>query len=71
MAAIKAMSSMDEAWDTTTITEGYRALDLFVDLNIPYLDAYHAVAMDDLGCTQILSFDRDFDRIPGIERVEP
>ena len=48
-----------------------RALDLFVDLNIPYIDAYHAVAMNDLGCTQILSFDRHFDRIPDIERVEP
>ncbi len=48
-----------------------RALDLFVERNIPYIDAYHAVAMDDLGCTQIISFDRHYDRIPGIERVEP
>lgn len=48
-----------------------RALDLFVERNIPYIDAYHAAAMVDLGCTQILSFDRHFDRIPGIERVEP
>jgi len=48
-----------------------RALDLFVERNIPYIDVYHAVAMNELGCTQILSFDRHFDRIPGIERVEP
>ena len=48
-----------------------QALDLFVSLNIPYIDAYHAAAMNDLGCTQILSFDRHFDRVPGIERVEP
>ena len=48
-----------------------RALDLFVERNIPYIDAYHAVAMDDLGCTQIISFDHHYDRIPGIERVEP
>jgi predicted nucleic acid-binding protein len=48
-----------------------RALDLFIPLNLPYIDAYHAVAMNDLGCTQILSFDRHLDRVPGVERVEP
>ncbi len=37
----------------------------------PYIDVYHAVAMNNLGCTQILSFDRHSDRIPGVERVEP
>jgi predicted nucleic acid-binding protein len=48
-----------------------RALDHFVPLNLPYIDAYHAVAMNDLGCAQILSFDRHFDRVPGVERAEP
>jgi predicted nucleic acid-binding protein len=48
-----------------------RALDLFVERNIPFVDAYLVATMEDLGSTQIISFDRHFDRIPGIERVEP
>ena len=45
--------------------------DLYVNLNLPFADAYHAVLMKHLKLTEMVSFDRDFDRIPGITRVEP
>jgi predicted nucleic acid-binding protein len=48
-----------------------RAFDLYVDLNQPFADAYHAAFMERLGIDQVLSFDRDFDRVLGIERLEP
>lgn len=45
--------------------------ELFVDLDLPFADAYHAVFAKRAGERQIVSFDRDFDRIPGVERIEP
>ena len=45
--------------------------DLYVSLNISIVDAYHAVSMRRLGLTDIVTFDKDFDRIPGIRRIEP
>jgi predicted nucleic acid-binding protein len=44
---------------------------LYVDLNLPLADAYHAVLMTHLNTTDIVSFDHHFDRIPGIVRREP
>ena len=38
---------------------------------ISYADAYLAVAMRQAGSNQIYSFDRDFDRVSAISRVEP
>jgi predicted nucleic acid-binding protein len=43
----------------------------YVDANISFADAYHAVMMEGLKLKEIVSFDRDFDRIPTIRRVEP
>lgn len=48
-----------------------QALETFVSLNIPYADAYHAALMAELGSTRIVSFDRDFDRVPGVHWMEP
>ena len=48
-----------------------RAFDLYVDLNIPFADAYHAALMERLEISQVLSFDKDFDRVPGVGRIEP
>ena len=42
---------------------------LYVDQNLPFADAYHAVLMESLKLTQIATFDQHFDRIPGIQRV--
>jgi predicted nucleic acid-binding protein len=47
------------------------ALDLYVDLNISYGDALTAVEMAGRGLSEVVSFDRDFDRVPWLRRVEP
>ena len=49
----------------------YRIFDLYVDLNISFADAYHVVLMEQLKLTEIVSYDREFDRVPGINRSEP
>jgi uncharacterized protein len=43
----------------------------YVESNISFADAYHAALMEDFKLDEIVSFDRDFDRIPTIRRVEP
>ena len=43
----------------------------YIDKNISFADAYHTVLMESLRLRQIVSFDRDFDRIPSLKRVEP
>ncbi len=48
-----------------------RVFDLYVDRNLSFADAYHALFMERLGLTQVVSFDEDFDRIPGLDRVMP
>ncbi len=46
------------------------ALDIFGRSNVDFGDAYvAALALESDG--QVISFDRDFDRIPGVTRVEP
>jgi predicted nucleic acid-binding protein len=45
--------------------------DLYVKLNISFADAYHAVLMQRLQLHEVISFDTDFDRVPGITRHEP
>lgn len=48
-----------------------QVFDLYVDLNISFVDAYHAVLMKQLRLTEIISYDKGFDRVSGIRRVEP
>lgn len=48
-----------------------KVFDLYVDLNLPFADAYHAVLMGHLKLDEIVTFDTEFDRLPGIRRVEP
>jgi predicted nucleic acid-binding protein len=48
-----------------------RVFDLCVDLSLPFADAYHAVLMERLRLNPAVTFDREFDRIPGVTRVEP
>jgi predicted nucleic acid-binding protein len=48
-----------------------RVFELYVDDNLPFADAYHVVLVQRLGMGRILSFDKDFDGIPGLERVAP
>lgn len=47
------------------------ALELSASLNIPYVDALNVVEARRSSISTIVSFDRDFDRVPGLRRVEP
>lgn len=48
-----------------------RVFELYVDYNLPFADAYHAALIEGLKLGEFISFDRDFDRVPGIKRREP
>jgi len=48
-----------------------RALDLYASRNFDFVDALNVAHMERLHLRVILSFDRDFNRIPGITRQEP
>jgi predicted nucleic acid-binding protein len=48
-----------------------KVFDLYVGRNIPFPDAYIAVEMAQRGEVEIISFDEDFDKIPGLTRTEP
>jgi predicted nucleic acid-binding protein len=48
------------------------ALDLYVEQNIDFIDAYHAVHAREQGLTRVVSYDRKhFARVPWLEVVEP
>jgi uncharacterized protein len=49
----------------------YKSLDLYVTKNIPFADAYNAVYMMSEEVFNIYSWDKDFDKIDGITRLEP
>lgn len=48
-----------------------RAFDLYVSTRFSFADAYHAAFTERLRSRQIVSFDRGFDRVPGLQRIEP
>jgi len=48
-----------------------RVFAYYIEKNISFADAYHAVLTESFGLEQIVSFDRDFNRISSITRVEP
>lgn len=61
---------------SAVLIENYRAvvnaLRLLNEVNGPsFVDCYHLTLAEELGMTQIYSFDRKMDRYPGIERIEP
>ncbi len=47
-----------------------KVFSLYVEANIAFADAFHAVLMEELGISQILSFDHEFDRLPDLTRLE-
>jgi predicted nucleic acid-binding protein len=47
-----------------------KVFSLYIDNNLPFADAYHAVLMEHLHLTEIVSFDTDFDHIGGITRKQ-
>ena len=48
-----------------------RVFDTYAGLNISFADAYHAVLAESLGLSEIYSWDRDFDRVAWLRRLEP
>ena len=49
-----------------------RVFDLWVEQpRLSFADCYHAVLVERLGLAGIVSFDQDFDRLPGMNRTEP
>ena len=49
----------------------YRSVfELYVSTGVGFADCFHTVMMGQLGITEVLSFDRDFDKLPGIQRRE-
>lgn len=48
-----------------------RVFELYTTSPIDYIDAYHVALMERLGTTEILSYDRHFDLVEGIQRREP
>ena len=49
----------------------HRVLDIYIDRRVSLGDAQQIELMEHMGLNEIISFDKDFDRIPGITRVEP
>ncbi|MGH2458353.1 MAG: PIN domain-containing protein [Chloroflexota bacterium] len=48
-----------------------QVFDIYLDDNVSFADAFHAVAARHLKLDQIVSFDRGLDRVPGVIRIEP
>ena len=47
------------------------AMDTFASTGVGFVDAFNAAFMRRRGLDRILTYDRDFDRIPDITRTEP
>jgi len=48
-----------------------RALDLYVEHNISFADAFHSALAEKRIPPEILSFDKGIDRVRGVQRIEP
>jgi len=48
-----------------------RAFRLYLASAIDFVDAYHAALVESRGQADVVSYDRHFDRVPGIHRREP
>ncbi len=48
-----------------------RIFDLYINQSIDVIDAYHAALMEDDNALELYSFDRHFDRVESLRRVEP
>jgi predicted nucleic acid-binding protein len=48
-----------------------RVFELYTTRSIDFIDCYHAALAESRRRTEVWSFDRDFDRVPGITRIEP
>lgn len=49
----------------------FDAIAIYEDHNIDFIDAYLSAVVKEKKVKGIFSYDRDFDRVPGIRRIEP
>jgi len=47
------------------------ALTLYGDKNIDYVDAYNALLLKEQGIKEVYSYERHFDKIDWVSRIEP
>jgi predicted nucleic-acid-binding protein len=47
------------------------ALTLYSEKNIDYIDAYNALILKEKGIEELYSYDKDYDRIEWLNRLEP
>ena len=47
------------------------ALTIYSEKNIDYIDAYNALILKDKGIEELYSYDKDYDRIDWLTRLEP
>jgi predicted nucleic-acid-binding protein len=52
-------------------TTYYKAFEIYASTPLSFADCYNAAYMQELGITQIYSWDEEFDDLPGITRIEP
>lgn len=48
-----------------------RALTLYSEKNIDYIDAFNALILKEKGIEELYSYDKDYDRIEWLTRLEP
>ena len=48
-----------------------KIFNIYINKNISFIDSYHVMFMEKEGLDKIVSFDRDFDRIETLKRLEP
>lgn len=48
-----------------------RIFDLYTSLPLDYVDAYHAALVEQEDPAELYSFDRHFDRVSTVRRIEP
>ena len=48
-----------------------RVFDLYCSTRLGFADAYNTAYMEARGVTEVYSYDTDFDRVEGVQRVEP
>jgi predicted nucleic acid-binding protein len=48
-----------------------RVFELFATTALTYPDCYHAALVERSADRRVISFDRGFDRLPNVERIEP
>lgn len=48
-----------------------RVFALYIEKNLPFADAFYIALMEKLKINQIISFDKEFDGIESISRIEP